>query len=128
MHEGKQLLIVDDEPEILDEMKEFLEEEGFMVDAVTSAKDALTVIKHKGNYSGLICDLKMEGMDGFDLMESLLELEPKFGVIAMSGHATEEDINAAMTLGCLDFIEKPFSLDRLLSAINGQFYLQAESV
>lgn len=121
-HAGKKarvrrLLIVDDEEFLLEELAEFLNDEGYHVDPAPNGAEALSLLAASPDYALLLCDLRMKDIDGFEVISAARAMAPRLPVIAMSGHATEGDIHRTRTLGCLSFLEKPFTVNQLLQVI-----------
>ncbi|MGB0165691.1 MAG: response regulator, partial [Luteibaculum sp.] len=69
-----------------------------------------------GNYDLCFCDIKMQGMDGIEVLKKSTELHPT-PFIMISGHGTIETAVEALKIGAVDFIEKPFDLNRVMVAI-----------
>lgn len=107
------ILIVDDDPIVLDSCRLVLEAEGFDVFAVPSAKKALEAMKND-HFDLLLIDVKMPGYDGMYLMGKVRERWPKTPMVVMSGYPTSETIADGMKMGAAKFIAKPFTPDELL--------------
>ncbi len=112
----RKILIVDDEERILRSMVGVLEDEGFQVVTARSGEEALQIFKEEQPEVTLL-DIWMPGMDGMEVLKHLRSLSDK-PVIMISGHATISTAMAAVKLGAFDFIEKPLSLDTLLTTIH----------
>ena len=110
------ILIVDDEPEIRGLMQEILSEEGYLTFAVKSAQEAKEFII--GNPPDLVyLDIWMPDMNGVTLLKEWAEADKlNFPVVMISGHATIETAVEATRLGAFDFIEKPLSIEKLISS------------
>lgn len=109
------ILVVDDERAIRNTLKEVLEFEDYTVDTVESATEALTKLKET-EYNLIYSDIKMEGMDGMELLSTLKSDEQwnTIPVVMISGHGTVENAVEAIKKGAYDFIMKPLDLNRLL--------------
>ena len=110
------LLIIDDERAIRSTLREILEYEDYEVDDVDNGIDGLEMIK-KGNYNLVLCDIKMNKMDGMEVLEAALKIKPDLPFIMISGHGTVETAVEASKKGAFDFISKPPDLNRLLITI-----------
>ena len=110
------ILIIDDEPEIRGLMQEILTEEGYLTIAVKSAEEAQTSIAE--NPPDLVyLDIWMPEIDGITLLKKWSETNQlNFPVIMISGHATIETAVEATRLGAFDFIEKPLSIEKLVTS------------
>jgi two-component system nitrogen regulation response regulator NtrX len=106
------LLIIDDERAIRSTLREILEYESYDVDDVDNGIDGLELIKKNG-YDLVLCDIKMNKMDGMEVLENALILKPDLPFIMISGHGTVETAVEASKKGAFDFISKPPDLNRL---------------
>ena len=113
---GGRILIVDDEPGILQALTAVLSDANFLVDSARNGVEALKKIEN-GSYDLILCDLQMTEMDGLSLLKQLKELECNSTVIVMSAFGTAEIALEAIKLGAYDYIDKPFSTDDLLLTI-----------
>ncbi|MDZ7749080.1 MAG: sigma-54 dependent transcriptional regulator [Halofilum sp. (in: g-proteobacteria)] len=113
------VLVVDDEPDIRDLLREILEEEGY---DVTVAADGATARRAcgSGRPDLALLDIWMPDVDGITLLKEWQE-EPEsaFPVIMMSGHGTIETAVEATRYGAYDYVEKPLSLAKLLLTVRG---------
>lgn len=107
------ILVVDDEESIRSTLSGILEEEGYQVVCADTGADALELIREEVPDLVLL-DIWMPGMDGIQTLERIRNLYPDMTVVMMSGHGTIETAVRATRIGAYDFIEKPFSLDKLL--------------
>ncbi len=111
------ILVVDDEPEMLVSYQKILSRAGYTVQTAPSARKALQRLNEHHNFMLVICDLKMPGMDGMDLLQILKKEHPYLPVIMVTGHGTLAQGVEAVKNGVFDFIEKPFSSKKLLKAV-----------
>ena len=112
------ILIVDDEADIRYFLGKILEEEGYTVRCVGTAKAALRALHTRPPDLALL-DIWLPDpeMDGMRLLEQILRKDPASLVVMISGHGTVETAVRAIQLGAYDFIEKPFTQERLLQTI-----------
>jgi len=110
------ILIVDDEPKICQFLEVFLTREGFRAGSVRSAAEALATLE-KDRYDLVITDLKMPGMDGFELVRRLKSLRRDLPVVMITGYATVETAVQALRHGVDDYITKPFNIEELRKVI-----------
>jgi len=112
----KHILIVDDEPEIRKIIQEILIDEGYSTSTASSAEEARTMANNK-KPDLVFLDIWMPEEDGISLLKDWTsQLESDFPVIMISGHATIETAIEATKLGAEDFIEKPVSIEKLLTS------------
>ena len=110
------ILIIDDERAIRNTLREILEYEDFKIDDIDNGVDGLELIK-KNDYDLVLCDIKMNKMDGMEVLSAGLELKPDLPFIMISGHGTVETAVEASKKGAFDFISKPPDLNRLLITV-----------
>ena len=112
------ILVVDDEPDIRNLVKEILEDEGFEVSVAESGETARHARRMR-RPDLILLDIWMDDVDGITLLREWSEGgRLPCPVIIMSGHATVETAVEATRLGAYDFIEKPISLAKLLLIVN----------
>ncbi|HYL10720.1 MAG TPA: sigma-54 dependent transcriptional regulator [Candidatus Acidoferrales bacterium] len=110
------ILIVDDEAGIRESLCSILAEEGYRVEAVASAEEALTMVE-RGGIDVVLMDIWLPGMDGMQALEHLQGLPRAPVVIMISGHGNIETAVRATKLGAFDFVEKPLSLEKIIVVI-----------
>lgn len=110
------LLIIDDERAIRSTLREILEYENYDVEDIDNGIDGLEMIK-KGNFDLVLCDIKMNKMDGMEVLEQAQVIKPDLPFIMISGHGTVETAIEASKKGAFDFISKPPDLNRLLITV-----------
>ncbi len=101
------LLVVDDERDICRALEFLLSREGYAVATAYSGKDALQKLE-KEPFDLVITDLKMEGIDGMQVLEETLKNNPNLPVVIMTAFASVESAVEAMKKGASDYIVKPF--------------------
>ena len=110
------ILVIDDERSIRNTLKDILEYEKYEVDLAEDGIKALDKIK-AGSYDVILCDIKMPGMDGIEVLEKFQELIPDTPVVMISGHGNIDTAVESIKKGAFDYIEKPLDLNRLLITI-----------
>ena len=110
------ILIIDDERAIRNTLREILEYENYKVDDIDNGIDGLELIKKNG-YDLVLCDIKMNKMDGMEVLTEGLNIHPDLPFIMISGHGTVETAVEASKKGAFDFISKPPDLNRLLITV-----------
>ncbi|WP_417660809.1 sigma-54-dependent transcriptional regulator [Pseudomonas sp.] len=113
---SSQVLVVDDEVAIREAVQQWLELSGFSVQTCSSAAQALALVDR--DFPGVvISDVRMPGTDGLQLLEKLIELDRDLPVIMVTGHGDVPMAVQALHQGAYDFIEKPFTPERLLDSV-----------
>ncbi|MDP9078928.1 MAG: sigma-54 dependent transcriptional regulator [Bacteroidota bacterium] len=110
------ILIIDDERAIRSTLREILEYEDYIVEDVDNGIDGLELIK-ANDYDLVLCDIKMNRMDGMEVLTEGLSYKPDLPFIMISGHGTVETAVEASKKGAFDFISKPPDLNRLLITV-----------
>ncbi len=113
------ILIVDDEPSILDVCRRFLTGRGFDVDVLQDGRKAFDrILALSGGYDMVLTDVRMPGMDGLELNSHLKRRFPKIDVIVLTGAPELEGAVAALKAGAYDYLTKPVDLDVLATCVN----------
>ncbi|MFN9855162.1 MAG: sigma-54-dependent transcriptional regulator [Bacteroidota bacterium] len=110
------ILIIDDEKSIRNVLKDILQHEGYQVEEAPDGEQGIKLFSSK-SFDLVLCDIKMPKIDGMDVLQQIMELNPEVPVIMISGHGTIETAVEAVKKGAFDFISKPPDLNRLLITI-----------
>jgi len=109
-------LLVEDEAALRLATSQTLELGGFAVQACSSAEEALPLLP--ANFAGVVVtDVRLPGLSGLDLLARVAALDAELPVIVVTGHGDVTMAVEAMRAGAYDFIEKPFSSERLMDAV-----------
>ncbi|MGE5846096.1 MAG: sigma-54-dependent transcriptional regulator [Ignavibacteria bacterium] len=108
----EKILVVEDNETMRIGIEESLKREGYSVKSFENEIDALNDLQF-GSAALAIVDLKMEPMNGIEVLRKIKELNPKTEVLMISAYGTVEDAVKSMHLGAVDFLTKPFSPDEL---------------
>ncbi len=106
------ILIIDDEEFLCNKLKETLSEEGYSVNAANAGEEGVLLAK-RDNPDLILLDLRLPDMDGIQVLEHINSIDPVPVTILMSGQGSVDIAVSAIKKGAYDFIEKPFSLDKL---------------
>src|ERR1700748_3715562 len=110
------VLIIDDERSIRSTLREILEYEDYEVEDIDNGIDGLELIA-KSDFDLVLCDIKMNRMDGMEVLSEGLAIKTDLPFIMISGHGTVETAVEASKKGAFDFISKPPDLNRLLITV-----------
>lgn len=113
---GSKVFLVDDDKDLRDATRQWLELAGYEVDAFADAPAALADLKADMNVV-IVSDVKMPKMDGMVFLEHLTELDRDLPVVLISAHGDVQMAVEAMRQGAYDFIEKPFAPEHLLDLL-----------
>ena len=113
-----QILVLEDESAIRRLLTKFLSEESDTY-SVDEAEDGLICIEKikKEDYDLVLCDIKMQNMDGVEVLETIKKIKPEIPVVMISGHGDLDTAVNTMRLGAFDYISKPPDLNRLLNTV-----------
>ncbi len=112
----KKMLIVDDEVGIVDEVKDFLIEEGFLVNSADTGKEGIDRL-HEFQPDIMLLDIKLPDMSGLDVLKIAKEKYAHIKVIVATGYVDQKLIDQAERLGRDAFLQKPFNLEHLRDEI-----------
>ena len=115
------LLVVDDEVEALELLKDFLTMEGYKVVTAENAEEALQHLEDQ-DIDLMVTDIRMPGMSGVELTRKVKSLKPRVGVIintAYLGLYGDDDVRKS---GADDFVQKPFNLNELKERVDGVLF------
>src|SRR6267378_5775336 len=116
MPESSPILFVDDEASMRHAVTQWLGLAGFEMLVHEKATSALAALS--ADFPGiLVTDLKMEGLDGLQLLRRSQAIDPELPVVVITGHGDVPIAVEAMRLGAYDFIEKPFAPERFLDVV-----------
>ncbi len=101
------VLVVDDEPVVLQLFSRVLSEKGLRTRTASSAEEALKLLE-QGGIACVLADKNMPGMDGIEMLRRVRAAQPHCAFIVMTGYASTESAIEALRLGAVDYLEKPF--------------------
>src|SRR5258708_12102489 len=111
------ILVVDDEPQMGDSVKQNLIEEGYCVDIATNGAAAIESFDQTVHQI-VICDLMLPDMDGLEVMRHIKDARPTTEVIVVTGYGSVAKAVEATKAGAFYFVEKPFELSEILLLID----------
>lgn len=116
---GEQLLLVDDEPAVLDAHRRMLERCGYRVLPAPSAEQAEALLQeHRSAVRAIITDLSMPHVDGIELIDRARRIVPDLPVVLVTGCLEESDRGRVEALGTVHVLLKPFGKSELAAAIH----------
>jgi DNA-binding NtrC family response regulator len=111
-----QILVLDDEPIVGKRLRSALEKNGYAVEVFEDSRAALQRLDER-EFDIVVTDIRMEEVDGIQVLEHVLERSERTKVIVITGYATVEVAREALAKGAFDFIAKPFKPDDLRQII-----------
>jgi DNA-binding NtrC family response regulator len=117
MQNSTRILIVDDEKIALRNLEHVMKKEGYEVTGTQSGQNALALIEGQ-QFDVVLTDLRMEKVDGMQILRRCRELHPDAEVVMITGYATLESAVEAMKQGAFYYIAKPFRLDEVRKVVS----------
>ena len=110
--EDQKILIVDDDPSIVDLLNQFLKRKGFKCKTAADGQEAIDLLE-KSPFTIIVTDLIMPRVDGLELLKKVKESWPDTDVIVMTGYTKNFTYTDVIKAGASDFVQKPFTLDEI---------------
>ena len=114
---GQRILVVDDEPSIVDAVATALRYEGFAVDEATTGREALAAVARGEEPDLMVLDIMLPDMEGFEVARRLGAQRGHVPIIFLTARDATEDKIRGLTTGGDDYVTKPFSLEELVARI-----------
>ena len=110
------LLIVDDEIGFADVLRKRMARRGIDATPAASGEEAVRILR-ASEFDVAIVDLKLEGMDGLEILKVFKLMAPDMPVLMLTGHGSEEARDACMKQGAVGYLSKPMEFEELLEAV-----------
>jgi DNA-binding NtrC family response regulator len=123
MGENARILIVDDDENIRKVLTTILEDEGYIIESVDTAKKAIERTKRK-SYNLALIDIRLPDMEGIELLTRMKDTTPKMRKIIITGYPTIHNAMEAVNRGADVYILKPFDMEKVLRTIEDQLEKQ----
>jgi DNA-binding response OmpR family regulator len=120
------VLLVEDEPGIVDFVRRGLEAEGFEVESALDGIEGERLAL-KGSFDAIVLDLMLPGRSGLEILASVRRSTPGVPVIVLTARAEIEDRVAGLDAGAVDYLVKPFSLAELVARVRAQLRIVAQA-
>jgi len=114
----KTVLIIDDEPSVLETVAGVLRDEGYQTLLASTGNEGLELFG-KGKPDVVFLDIWLADRDGLEVLGALRRFDPNVAVIMISGHGTVSTAVKAIRMGAYDYLEKPLSYNQLVEAAEG---------
>jgi DNA-binding response OmpR family regulator len=111
------ILLVDDEPLVLEIIGSALKADGYEVLSASTSQEALKYLD-RTEFDGIVCDVRLENFDGFDILALSRKKNPSMAAILMTGAPCAEDSLRAEQMGA-SYLSKPIGMSELLSTVEG---------
>jgi len=110
------LLLVDDEVGYVDVLKKRMARRGIEVTAAINGTAGIQALRRQP-FDVAVLDLKMEDLDGIEVLKIFKKMDPDMPVIMLTGHGSEQSAREGMALGAFDYLTKPCDLAELIEKI-----------
>ena len=110
------LLLIDDEKDFVNILSRRIKRRNMDVAKAYSGTEAIRVLREQ-EFDVAVLDLKMEDMDGIEVLKMLKIMSPRLAVIMLTGHGSVEAAEQGLKLGAFDYLAKPCALEELLGKI-----------
>jgi DNA-binding NtrC family response regulator len=120
------LLLIDDEVGYVNVLSNRLTKRGFLVDKAYSGSEALQRLRQQ-DFDVAVLDLKMEDMDGIEVLKILRKMAPELIVIMLTGHGSAEAAHEGIKEGAYDYLTKPCELEDLVEKIRDAYRQREKS-
>jgi len=123
MGETARILVIEDDENIRKVLATILEDEGYKVDLVDTAKKAIEKTK-RNFYNIALIDVRLPDMEGIELLTKMKDTTPKMRKIIITGYPTLQNAIQAVNRGADAYIVKPFDMEKVLKTIEEQMKMQ----
>jgi DNA-binding response OmpR family regulator len=110
------ILLIEDEPKLNTFIKEGLQQNGYVVDAVQNGSEGMELAS-VGSYDLILLDIMLPGQSGFDVLHNMRQFQIKTPVIIISALNNTENVIRGLDAGAVDYIKKPFDFAEFLARI-----------
>jgi DNA-binding NtrC family response regulator len=114
------LLLIDDEEGYVDVLTKRLTRRQVAVTKALNGSEAIRALRRQ-DFDVALLDLKMEDIDGIEVLKIFKRIDPGMEVIMLTGHGSEQAARDAISLGAFDYLTKPYELEALLAKIREAF-------
>jgi DNA-binding response OmpR family regulator len=123
---ASRVLLIEDEPGIVDFVRRGLEAEGFAVEAALDGREGERLAL-KGGFDAIVLDLMLPGRSGMEILAAVRRATPNVPVIVLTARGEVEDRVQGLDAGAVDYLVKPFSLAELVARVRAQLRVIAEA-
>ena len=114
---AKRVLVIDDEQIVLDSICKILKDEDCEVDVSLSGREGLDLALNR-HYDIVLTDIRMPDIGGMRVLRDIKRAKPSLPVVMITGYATVQSAVQAMHLGAMEYIEKPFTPEKIIEVVN----------
>ena len=119
------VLLVDDEKGYINVLSNRLGKRSIIATKAFSGTQAIQILRKK-DFDVVVLDLKMEDMDGIEVLKIMKKMAPEVPVIFLTGHGSQEAAREGIAFGAFDYLTKPCELSQLIEKIKQAYKYQLE--
>lgn len=119
MNDTASILVLEDDDEMRDMLSEVLRDHGYTVVAVSRGDEAVVQVSQQP-FDLIVADIRMDGMDGLEVLERTRQQQPSIGTLVVSGYATEAETTRANRISVGGYLKKPFRMGQFLELVREQ--------
>ncbi|MFI3196874.1 MAG: response regulator [Methylococcaceae bacterium] len=112
----RKILLIDDEPDLLELIKEILEREGYQIFCASNGAAGI-LLNEQENPDLIVLDLRMPDMDGIETLQHIRKTDDQVIVVILTGYGCPDTIRDAVDLNVSEYLSKPFENKQLVSVI-----------
>jgi DNA-binding response OmpR family regulator len=120
------VLLIEDEPGIVDFVRRGLEAEGFVVEAATDGIEGERLAL-SGSFDAIVLDLMLPGRSGLEILDAMRQTKPTVPVVVLTARGEIEDRVSGLDAGAADYLVKPFSMAELVARLRAHLRMLAEA-
>jgi DNA-binding NtrC family response regulator len=113
----KRVLVIDDEQIVLDSIRKILKDEDCEVDVSLGGREGLDWALNR-HYDIVLTDIRMSDIGGMRVLRDIKRAKPSLPVVMITGYATAQSAIQAMKLGAMDYLEKPFTPEKIIEVVS----------
>ena len=121
------VLLVDDEKGYINVLSNRLSKRSIEATKAFSGTQAIQILRKK-DFDVVVLDLKMEDMDGIEVLKIMKKMAPEVPVIFLTGHGSQEAAREGIAFGAFDYLTKPCELSQLIEKIKQAYQYQLEEL
>jgi len=116
MTNGARILLIDDQPGVLDFMVTALQTAGYAPQGLSDSREALQVLR-ENRFDLIVSDIVMPHLHGLDLLEAAKRQDPSTRVLFVTGYPNKVIVGEALSKGASGIVEKPFGIEEFLETV-----------
>jgi len=120
----KRVLVIDDEQIVLDSIRKILKDEDCEVDVSLSGREGLDWALNR-HYDVVLTDIRMPDIGGMRVLRDIKRAKPSLPVVMITGYATVQSAVQAMHLGAMEYLEKPFTPEKIIEVVSAAVHKAA---